>query len=149
MALKKVGILTGGGDCSGLNAVIRAVARTAIIKHSAGVLGIEGAGVETALPDPATAFLRAIDVLGIAKMHRLEYGGKRSGLGWHDDQVDVIGHQAVGEDVESALGRVIPKQTQVPAIVRPDEEDVLATVAYLRNVVRDTGNHNSRNTWHG
>jgi phosphofructokinase-like protein len=42
MALKKVGILTGGGDCSGLNAVIRAVARTAIIKYSAGVLGIEG-----------------------------------------------------------------------------------------------------------
>jgi len=61
----------------------------------------------------------------------------------------VIGHQAVGEDVESALGRVIPKQTQVPAIVRPDEEDVLATVASLRNVVRDTGNHNSRYTWHG
>jgi 6-phosphofructokinase 1 len=42
MALKKVGILTGGGDCSGLNAVIRAVARTAIIKYGAGALGIEG-----------------------------------------------------------------------------------------------------------
>jgi 6-phosphofructokinase 1 len=30
MALQRVGILTGGGDCSGLNAVIRAVTRTAI-----------------------------------------------------------------------------------------------------------------------
>jgi ATP-dependent phosphofructokinase / diphosphate-dependent phosphofructokinase len=29
MGLKRVGILTGGGDCSGLNAVIRAVTRTA------------------------------------------------------------------------------------------------------------------------
>jgi ATP-dependent phosphofructokinase / diphosphate-dependent phosphofructokinase len=42
MALKRVGILTGGGDCSGLNAVIRAVTRAALIEHNAKVVGIEG-----------------------------------------------------------------------------------------------------------
>jgi 6-phosphofructokinase 1 len=42
MALKKVGILTGGGDCSGLNAVIRGVTRAAIIGYGAQVVGIEG-----------------------------------------------------------------------------------------------------------
>ncbi len=42
MALKRVGILTGGGDCSGLNAVIRAVTRAAIIGHKAAVVGIVG-----------------------------------------------------------------------------------------------------------
>ena len=42
MSLKKVGILTGGGDCSGLNAVIRAVTRSAVIEHGAKVIGIEG-----------------------------------------------------------------------------------------------------------
>jgi len=42
MALKRVGILTGGGDCAGLNAVIRAVTRAAIIGHGAEVIGIEG-----------------------------------------------------------------------------------------------------------
>lgn len=41
MSLKRVGILTGGGDCSGLNAVIRAVTRSAIITHEAEVIGIE------------------------------------------------------------------------------------------------------------
>lgn len=41
MGLKKVGILTGGGDCSGLNAVIRAVTRAAIIQHGAKVVGFE------------------------------------------------------------------------------------------------------------
>ncbi|MBG0775280.1 MAG: 6-phosphofructokinase [Desulfovibrionaceae bacterium] len=41
MALKKVGILTGGGDCSGLNAVIRAVTRAAVIRHGAEVVGFE------------------------------------------------------------------------------------------------------------
>ncbi len=42
MPLEKVGILTGGGDCSGLNAVIRAVTRAAVIQYSAKVVGIEG-----------------------------------------------------------------------------------------------------------
>ena len=41
MSLKRVGILTGGGDCSGLNAVIRAVTRSAIINYNAEVIGIE------------------------------------------------------------------------------------------------------------
>ncbi len=38
--IKKIGILTGGGDCPGLNAVIRAVTKTAIEKYSLGVVGI-------------------------------------------------------------------------------------------------------------
>lgn len=42
MGLNRVGILTGGGDCSGLNAVIRAVTRAAIIQYGARVIGIEG-----------------------------------------------------------------------------------------------------------
>jgi 6-phosphofructokinase 1 len=41
MTLQRVGILTGGGDCSGLNAVIRAVTRTAIIQYGAEVVGLE------------------------------------------------------------------------------------------------------------
>ena len=41
MTLNRVGILTGGGDCSGLNAVIRAITRAAIIQHNAKVIGIE------------------------------------------------------------------------------------------------------------
>ncbi len=36
---KKIGILTGGGDCPGLNAVIRAVAKTAINQHNMDVIG--------------------------------------------------------------------------------------------------------------
>lgn len=42
MGIKRVGILTGGGDCSGLNAVIRAVTRAAVIQCGAKVIGIEG-----------------------------------------------------------------------------------------------------------
>ncbi|MCK4871946.1 MAG: 6-phosphofructokinase [Phycisphaerales bacterium] len=39
--IKRIGILTGGGDCPGLNAVIRAVAKSAIMQHGLQVFGIE------------------------------------------------------------------------------------------------------------
>ena len=29
--IKRIGVMTGGGDCPGLNAVIRAVVKTAIL----------------------------------------------------------------------------------------------------------------------
>ncbi len=37
--MAKIGILTGGGDCPGLNAVIRAVVRKAVNEHGHSVLG--------------------------------------------------------------------------------------------------------------
>ncbi|MEK7671513.1 MAG: 6-phosphofructokinase, partial [Bacteroidota bacterium] len=40
MKLKRIGILTGGGDCPGLNAVIRSVAKPAMAHFNATVIGI-------------------------------------------------------------------------------------------------------------
>ncbi len=40
-SIRRIGILTGGGDCPGLNAVIRAVAKTAMLQFGIEVLGIE------------------------------------------------------------------------------------------------------------
>jgi 6-phosphofructokinase 1 len=37
----RVGILTGGGDCPGLNAVIRSVAKALILQHGADVIGFK------------------------------------------------------------------------------------------------------------
>lgn len=39
--ITKIGILTGGGDCPGLNAVIRGVVKAAVIRHNWQVVGIE------------------------------------------------------------------------------------------------------------
>ena len=38
---KRIAVMTGGGDCPGLNAVIRAVTKTAITKYNMDVYGIE------------------------------------------------------------------------------------------------------------
>ena len=39
--IKRIGVLTGGGDCSGLNAVVRAVTLTAINKYGCEVIGFK------------------------------------------------------------------------------------------------------------
>ncbi len=39
--IRKIGVLTGGGDCPGLNAVIRAVVKTAIKEYRLSVVGFE------------------------------------------------------------------------------------------------------------
>lgn len=39
--VRRVGILTGGGDCPGLNAVIRSVAKTLLIEAGAEIIGIK------------------------------------------------------------------------------------------------------------
>ncbi len=39
-AIKRIGLMTGGGDCPGLNAVIRAVTKAAINEHNLEVIGV-------------------------------------------------------------------------------------------------------------
>ncbi|MCF7924079.1 MAG: ATP-dependent 6-phosphofructokinase [Candidatus Izimaplasma sp.] len=40
--IKRIALLTGGGDCSGLNAVIRAIVKSAILKYDYEVIGFRG-----------------------------------------------------------------------------------------------------------
>lgn len=40
-SIQRIGILTGGGDCPGLNAVIRAITKAALYRHGLRVFGIE------------------------------------------------------------------------------------------------------------
>jgi 6-phosphofructokinase 1 len=61
---KRVGILTGGGDCPGLNAVLRAVAKTAIINYGWEIIGINE-GFEGLLTPGKTHKLELKDVRGL------------------------------------------------------------------------------------
>jgi len=61
---KRIGVLTGGGDCPGLNAVLRAVVKTAILNHGWDVIGIEE-GFEGLLSPGKTHPLTLKDVRGL------------------------------------------------------------------------------------
>ena len=61
---KKIGIVTGGGDAPGLNAVIRAVVRTAVRQYQTQVYGIENS-FEGLLDDSMIRELTTKDVIGL------------------------------------------------------------------------------------
>jgi len=62
--IQRIGVLTGGGDCPGLNAVIRAVVKTAILEYGWEVLGIED-GFEGLIQPGKVRNLKLDDVRGI------------------------------------------------------------------------------------
>src|SRR5918911_248163 len=63
-SIKTIGLITGGGDAPGLNAVIRAVVKTAVTEYGLRVVGIED-GFEGLLGEPHTRELRPADVRGL------------------------------------------------------------------------------------
>jgi 6-phosphofructokinase 1 len=66
---KTLAILTGGGDCPGLNAVLRGVVRAAILKHGWRVIGIED-GFDGLIEGPRW---RELDLKGVRGI--LQRGG--------------------------------------------------------------------------
>ena len=62
--IRRIGMLTSGGDAPGLNAVIRAVVKTAEIEYGWKVIGIED-GFEGLLTPPHIRNMGVEDVRGI------------------------------------------------------------------------------------
>jgi 6-phosphofructokinase 1 len=62
--MQRLGVLTGGGDAPGLNAVIRAVVKSATVRHEAEVIGIRD-GFDGLLDESGTFPLAAESVRGI------------------------------------------------------------------------------------
>jgi len=90
---KVLGVLTAGGDCPGLNAVIRAVVSRATEHHDAEVVGILN-GWEGLMED-RTRSLDRDDVRGI-----LQRGGTILGTSRMDPYVHGDGYESVRETIE-------------------------------------------------
>ena len=79
--LRRLGILTGGGDCPGLNAVIRAIAKTAMTCFGVTVIGIED-GFE-GLIEGHMHQLSNLDVSGILSLGGTILGTSNKGDPFH------------------------------------------------------------------
>jgi len=62
--MKKIGVLTGGGDCPGLNAVIRSIVKSASLNYNYEVIGIEDGFDGLVLPGKVRA-LTSQNIRGI------------------------------------------------------------------------------------
>ena len=81
MKLNRIGILTGGGDCPGLNAVIRSIAKPAMSHFNSRVIGIMD-GYE-GLVEGRHRELTPIDVLGIINQGGTILGTSNKGDPFH------------------------------------------------------------------
>jgi ATP-dependent phosphofructokinase / diphosphate-dependent phosphofructokinase len=84
--LHRLGILTGGGDCPGLNAVIRAIAKTAMTRYGVTVIGVED-GFE-GLIEGRMRELSNADVSGILTLGGTILGTSNKGDPFHYPVVD-------------------------------------------------------------
>ena len=119
--------IAGGGDQVGL------------------VHDYRGKSVLEQMPGPAAA---RIDEVGVAPM-RLAHGQAKSGIvSWREDQVDVIGHQAIGPDLNAAPADLFGEQVTINLLVAVLEEDRLAPIAPLGHMVRQSGNDHAGEASH-
>src|SRR3954447_12665469 len=84
----RIGILTGGGDCPGLNAVIRSVVRTATTHYGSEVVGFRD-GWRGLLEDRTTPLdVPAVDGLLTRGGTTLRLGPRGTGEAAHRDRPD-------------------------------------------------------------
>jgi 6-phosphofructokinase 1 len=105
--LKRIGILTGGGDCPGLNAVIRVVTKAAILQ-----LGLEVYGVEDGYLGLMENRMRRLELPDVSNI--LTIGGTILGTSNKADPVNyAVGKDAAGKPIfENVTERVVRTVTE-------------------------------------
>ena len=98
--VKRIGILTGGGDCPGLNAVIRGVTKPAL-DEGLQVFGIQD-GFEGFVEGKATQLYNK-DVSGILTQGGTILGSSNKGDPFHWPQFDVDGKVIITDRSEDAI----------------------------------------------
>jgi phosphofructokinase-like protein len=132
----RIGVLTGGGDCPGLNAVIRAVVRKAIDQYGDAVIGfrdgwrgvLEDASEELTIESTRGILPRGGTILGSSRTnpHKREDGTRlvRETVGRHKlDGLVAIG----GEDTLGAASRLNDDGVNVVGIPKTIDNDLGAT----------------------
>jgi ATP-dependent phosphofructokinase / diphosphate-dependent phosphofructokinase len=100
MTLKTIGLVTGGGDAPGLNAVIRAVVKTATNEYGLRVVGIEDS-FEGCLGETNMRELRPADVRGLLPRGGTILGTRNRGSfvireGGRDTKPEAVYQEAIG-----------------------------------------------------
>jgi len=99
---RRIGVLTGGGDCPGLNGVIRAVTKTAQNEYGATVIGIED-GFE-GLVEGRMHELAHREVSGILGLGGTILGSSNRGDPWHYPSEGANGRVEIHDMSQKALG---------------------------------------------
>ena len=147
MVCKRVGILTGGGDCPGLNAVIRGVAKSAFHEHGIEVVGfldgflglIERRWVDLGNGRVSGILTQGGTILGTTNRadpfaHSIEKDGKKVAGDLSDKCVDLYNELKLdaliclgGDGTQSIAGKFAAKGINVVGVPKTIDKDVAGT----------------------
>ncbi len=138
----RVGVLTGGGDCPGLNAVIRAIVRTGVAEYGYEYTGfrdgwrgpLEGDTMTLDVPAVRGILPRGGTILGTSRTNPLAdsaASGGRSGLERIKDNLASLGVDALvtigGEDTLGVAARLHEDGVKVVGVPKTIDNDLGAT----------------------
>lgn len=133
----RVGVLTGGGDCPGLNAVIRAVVRKAKEIHGWDVLGfrngwqgpLDGSSMKLELEDVEDILPRGGTILGSSRTNPYKEEGGAEAIKSVLSQQEVDGLIAIGGEGSLSVAKQLNDDDGVPVVGVPKtiDNDLAAT----------------------
>jgi hypothetical protein len=100
------------------------------------MLRIEHTGVRAQLPDVSGLSILPVELRRVGPVAAAERFGDRVFVLGNSDDVDVIGHEAVGSDAQAVTSRVVIKKFAIEEVICVVEKDTEATDAPLSNMMR-------------
>lgn len=110
-------------------------------------LALQMHGMEAALKQVAAGLVVLIERLGVTAVQQLDPDGQ-AGCRDHDEQVVMVGHQAVAEAAPAVALDDPPEEIEKEDVVPGAGEDRLLSITAGRDVVRASGDLDARGTWH-
>jgi ATP-dependent phosphofructokinase / diphosphate-dependent phosphofructokinase len=132
----RIGVLTGGGDCPGLNAVIRAVVRKGVEHHGCEIVGfrngyrgiLERESVELTPASARGILHRGGTILGTSKMNPFREEGGLERLVGNLEEAEVDGLIAIGgEGTLGAAARLSQEGVNVIGVPKTIDNDLAGT----------------------
>jgi len=96
---------------------------------------IQRTGIEPSLPKVAAPAMKVVDILRIAKVCPADGFGQRILLVRDSDDMDMIAHQAVADQLQRILVRLPFQKLQIHPAIIIDKEHTLTVVPALRDMM--------------
>ncbi len=132
----RIGVLTGGGDCPGLNAVIRAIVRKGVGEYGHEFVGyrdgwrgpLERDGAPLGVPEVRGILPRGGTILGSSRTNPFKEDGGAEAIAENLKADDVDGLIAIGgEDTLGAAAKLFERGLQVVGVPKTIDNDLSAT----------------------
>ena len=96
----------------------------------------------------SAAVIDCVSIASVAAVYFPQHLGQAAGIAGDCDQMNVVGHEAIAQNLNGIVLGVFLKEAEIDTAVLRSEEYVTTGISALRNVMTDLGNDDSSETWH-